>query len=327
MLSLINAERDAAGLGPLVLGNNPAAQLHAEASLNHCLSSHWGLDGLKPYMRYSLSGGYQFNGENVLGLNYCLKESDGYSSIENIEEEIQDAMHRWMGSPEHRDNILDKWHKKVNIGLAWDKYNLKAVQHFEGDHVYYSRLPIIRDGTLSLSGSTRNGVAFTEKGDLGVQIYYDPPPSTLTRAQVAWTYCYDLGLPVAALRYPPGPDTYYPSDTYETLHERCPAPSDAPEDAVAPSSYIESRQLWSRAVDRSAEYSDALVQAKYITAGTWEASGESFTVRANVHSLLSEHGHGVYTLIVWATINDKPIAISQYSLFYGVVPPDAYSAG
>ena len=48
-------------------------------------------------------------------------------------------MRRWMGSPEHRDNILD--HKKVNIGLAWDKYNLKAVQHFEGASTIRGCLP------------------------------------------------------------------------------------------------------------------------------------------------------------------------------------------
>ena len=40
-------------------GSNNAAQLHAESSLQNCISSHWGLDGLKPYMRYSLAGGYR----------------------------------------------------------------------------------------------------------------------------------------------------------------------------------------------------------------------------------------------------------------------------
>ena len=61
MLELINDERVSAGLNPVVLGDNAAAQLHAEASLENCFSSHWGIDGLKPYMRYSLAGGYQSN--------------------------------------------------------------------------------------------------------------------------------------------------------------------------------------------------------------------------------------------------------------------------
>ena len=45
-----------------------AAQLHAESLPESCFSSHWGIDGLKPYMRYSLAGGYQRNGENGNGV-------------------------------------------------------------------------------------------------------------------------------------------------------------------------------------------------------------------------------------------------------------------
>ena len=65
MLQLINEERVRAGVAPVVLGDNIAAQLHAESALENCFSSHWGIDGLKPYMRYSLAGGYQSNAENV----------------------------------------------------------------------------------------------------------------------------------------------------------------------------------------------------------------------------------------------------------------------
>ena len=50
MLELINTVRTQAGLDPVVLGDNVAAQLHAESSLDNCVGSHWGIDGLKPYM-------------------------------------------------------------------------------------------------------------------------------------------------------------------------------------------------------------------------------------------------------------------------------------
>ena len=56
MLELINSERTRAGIPPVTLGDNIAAQLHAESSLANCFSGHWGADGLKPYMRYSLGG-------------------------------------------------------------------------------------------------------------------------------------------------------------------------------------------------------------------------------------------------------------------------------
>ena len=155
MLELINKERMRAGLEPVSLGDNVAAQLHAEASLENCFSSHWGIDGLKPYMRYSLAGGYQSNGENISGLSYCIKPSDGYRRNGTAEGEIRQAMNGLMASPGHRGNILDRWHGKVNIGLAWDSYNFSLVQHFEGDYVKYDRLPDIENGVLRLSGETR----------------------------------------------------------------------------------------------------------------------------------------------------------------------------
>ncbi len=184
MLALINAERAKAGLNPVVLGNNIAAQLHAEASLASCFSSHWGMDGLKPYMRYSLAGGYQSNGENWYGSDYSIKPHENYRPLESIKQEIEDAMKSWMDSPGHRRNILNPTHKKVNIGLAWDRFNIVANQHFEGDYVEYDSLPTIEGTVLSLSGRVKNGVRFSGVSDLSVQVFYDPPFHPLTRGQL-----------------------------------------------------------------------------------------------------------------------------------------------
>ena len=187
MLQLINSERTRAGAGSVVLGDNIAAQIHAETALANCFSSHWGLDGLKPYMRYSLAGGYQSNGENGHGSDYCIKESDQYLPVTDIQGEIREAVAGWMNSPGHRRNMLNPSHKKVNIGIAWDRYNVKAFQHFEGDYVEYARLPEIHEGVLTLAGRTTNEARLGGRRDLDVQIYYDPPPEPLTLGQVART--------------------------------------------------------------------------------------------------------------------------------------------
>ena len=71
MLELINQARSRAGVPPVVMGTNNVAQIQADQLLEDCVSSHWGTDGLKPYMRYSLAGGYQANGENFSGNNEC----------------------------------------------------------------------------------------------------------------------------------------------------------------------------------------------------------------------------------------------------------------
>ena len=57
MLELVNEERDKAGVPSVKLGNNMASQLHAEAAINNCYSSHWDRWGLKPNHRYTLAGG------------------------------------------------------------------------------------------------------------------------------------------------------------------------------------------------------------------------------------------------------------------------------
>lgn len=145
MLELINAERASAGLFPVTLGDNVAAQLHAESALENCFTGHWGIDGLKPYMRYSLAAGYQSNGENGVGKRFCVREGMRFRPNDPIEEEIRDAMIGLMESPGHRRNILRSSHRKVNIGLAWDRYNIAFYQHFEGDYVEYDELPTIED--------------------------------------------------------------------------------------------------------------------------------------------------------------------------------------
>ena len=71
MLELINQARAEAGVPPVVMGTNQVAQIQAEALLRDCTLSHWGTDGLKPYMRYSLAGGYQVNKETATTANEC----------------------------------------------------------------------------------------------------------------------------------------------------------------------------------------------------------------------------------------------------------------
>ena len=324
MLELINAERKKAGAGTVTLGENIAAQLHAESALENCFSSHWGIDGLKPYMRYSLAGGYQSNGENGSGLDYCIKASDGYASNSGIRQEIKDTMDGWMNSPGHRRNLLDPHHKKVNIGIAWDRYNTAMNQHFEGDYVEYDRLPTISNGVLSFSGTTKNGARFSQEKDLGVQIYFDPPPHELSRGQVARTYCYDSGLRVAALRWPLTGGYRWTSDTYTTTHDPCPSPYDVPASAPPPRSPNEAHQSWQEAYNASQSRPTQSITVPWITAAEWTANGTSFAVRADISGELDRHGDGVYSLMLWGKRGGEDIVISQYSIFHGIAPPNGY---
>ena len=325
MLELINEERTKAGVPPVTLGDNIAAQLHAEAGLENCTGSHWGIDGLKPYMRYSLAGGYHANGENWLGSDYCIKALDFYRALGSIKTEVREGMEGWMNSPGHRRSILNKWHRKVNIGLAWDKYNFRAVQHFEGDYVEYDRLPEIANGTLSLSGRGTNGLRFSGKGELGLQMYYDPPPHPLTRGQVSRTYCYSSGLLIAGFRYPLTGRSFWAEDEFTIAYSSCPDPYDVPPDSPPPQSPREAREFWKQAYEASRDQAEQAITAPWLTATKWEVRDANFSVTANVSGLLAEHGAGVYTVLLWGEMGGEKVPVSRYSIFHEVTPPDTYN--
>ena len=321
MLELINLEREKAGVGPVTLGDNDAAQLHTESSLDNCVSSHWGVNGLKPYMRYSLAGGYQSNGENGRGLDYCVSARDWVQSLDSLEREVADAMQGWMGSPGHRRNILEPTHRKVNIGMAWDRYNISAVQHFEGDYVAYKALPTIEDGRLSLQGTLKNDAGIRGRNDFGVQVYYDHPPHPLTRGQLSRTYCYNNGDLVASLRPPPGGNAYYSTHEFTQAFEPCPNPYDVPPDAPAPRSADEAHRHWQEAYDASQSRPSVTRTIPWITAQNWRVSGDSFAVVADIGNITRQYGAGVYTVMVWARLMGDDEVVSQYSIFHGITPP------
>ena len=341
MLELINEERAKVGVPPVVLGDNVAAQLHAEASLANCSAGHWGADGLKPYMRYTLTGGGQSNAENAVGSNYCIQAGDNYTPLGSTESEIRAAMDGLMDSPGHRDNILYRWHRKVNIGLAWDQYNFSAVQHFEGEYVEYSTVPTLEYGKLTLAGETKNGLVnyagltwdalqFKEQQDLTVWIYYDPPPHPLTRGQLARTYCYSGGILVAALRPPLTGSREYTEDRFESTQAQCPDPYQVPADAPAPRSPDEARRLFEEARDQ--DLPDRYGTGPWITASWWQARGNRFGVTANLWEVTRRHGPGVYTVVlahrnVQGEGKEEVVTLSEYAIFYEVEPPGGYGGG
>ncbi len=320
MLELINTERSSAGLNPVSLGNNTAAQLHAEAALKYCFTSHWGKDGLKPYMRYTLAGGYHSNAENASGTiasGRCISAEYRYPSNRNINREVKETMQGWMESLGHRRNILHPHHRKVSIGIAYDRNSITMYQHFEGDYVEYERKPSITNGILDLSGKTRNGTGFTENRDLKASIYYDPPPRELSLAQLIRTHCYSNGTQIAGLRPPPRTGWHYNSDTFTSKASACPNPYDVPDDTPDPKTEAE-------AYRKTQEVHRETLTVPWITASQWTATGTDFDLQADIGNLLVQHGPGVYTVTLWGKIGNETARISEYSIFHQVTPLDNY---
>lgn len=296
MLELINDARSEAGAPTVRLGVNGAAQLHAEQMVAECFHSHWGRDGLKPYMRYSLLGGYQSNAENVrgadryFGSNRCaVAPSTQRPPLEFL---VRDAMDAWLQSPGHRRTLLDPAHHLVNVGIAWrgggNAYIFRAVQHFEGDYARLDQLPSLAAGRLTLSGRTINEAS--PGPNPTVYVYYDTQPQPQARAALDATGSYCGGHPVAAV---------FPN-------ARWVASASTP-NCIEPGASI----------PRS---DGAPITLPTIVAEEWRITDTAFTIRADLSSILQRHGSGVYTITLVGERDADRIRLVEYSLLHGIVP-------
>ena len=260
-------------------------------------------------------------------------------------------MDGWMRSPEHKRNILDPWHELVNIGLAWDRYNRVFVQQFEyGDYTRYylsssSRMPFQIRGpflsvNLALKTELRHGSRFSQKEDVRLNLYYDPPPQALTQGQLARTYCYDNGQLIAAFAYTLPSGWYWSGPTTIEVPQPenpCPDPYAISPDAPAPRSVGEALELFDAAKNRPPPATPLPpVVAKWRNTQDWtitvfhtETDGQlvGVEIEAFIRDMLEEYGPGVYTIELYGLVFGDWVPVSRYSMFHEVAPPDTFGSG
>ena len=288
MLGLINDVRQEHNLEPVVLGDNPAAQQHAESMLANNFVSHWGVDGLMPSMRYTLAGGENYMAENVSGhilqkgLHYQTRGSDTMLT----------ELHRGlMQSSLHRKNILNKWHKKVNLGIACDLVSCSVAQNFEGDYIEFSDKPAIFNGVLSLAGRLKGGFVLFRGS---IQVWYHQPPHPLSLSALYASSWYRVGgqEPAMSIIKPAPQGEYYSSltNTYSWRHYRDPYAPHAP--------IVEKGKLGVKTV-----------------ADKWQVNGAAFAIEARLSQMALDLGPGVYTVLIWGDNGGESVLLSNYSIF------------
>jgi len=214
LLGLINQDRQNNGLNPVVLNYNAAPQNHAQDMFNNYFLSHWGTDGLKPYMRYTQEGGLNYEQENSAYSGWFNRADNpnSYTNL-NVKQEIKSLEDAMMAETPpndgHRRAILNQWSKKVNLGLVYDNKRLAMVEEFEGDYIEYTQPPTLSGNILSLSGQIK-----LDNIDLNnITIAFDPLPQPLTADQLNYSMpnTYSLGKSVNFILPPPPPGQYYSS--------------------------------------------------------------------------------------------------------------------
>ena len=326
MLRLTNQHRADTGVPTVRLGQNPAAQIHAEEALKGCYSAHWDRRGMKPNHRYTMTGGTGADAENGSGSSYCIQPDENYSPNRPMEEEVAKTVQGWMDSPGHRRTLLDPAHTVLNIGIAHDRFNTNMVQHFSSDYVSYQVRPNIDpQGVLRMEGQVSQ--ATLEIGDsVNIQIGWDPPLKPLTQGQLANTYALcnprQVGYVVESL--PPNWFHRDPEIQTRTQEHPCVDPYRTSPSKPAPTSNDEAHQAWAKAKQASAEAPPITVRTRRITAEHMEISNNRFAVRTDLTPILQENGPGIYTITLWGRPKHmgEPIPLSKQSVFWQTEPTE-----
>ena len=228
VLDHINTDREVHGLEPVVLGDNQAAQMHADDMLTNRYLGHWWTDGRKPYMVYSETGGSSYVSENAAHTGFSEAEYEELCTASNVRCEKVDPvadiqrLHNAMVYDDaesdwrHRDNILMPGHRKVNIGIAYNDNFLSLVQHFEGGDVAAPRPP-----AFDASGTELRIKADLVDPDIAIfptiQVHYEPAPEpqTIEDIEEFKTYCVgggftdECGARLVQIIPPPQPGSRY----------------------------------------------------------------------------------------------------------------------
>ncbi len=187
-LDIINRERAKHGVATVKLGDNGAAQLHAEDALKHGILGHWTSDGMKPYMTYARVGGVGVVAETASASDcrfrlLCLTRPITEDIATSLDGMIYDNAHADWG---HRDTILSPDFDRVNLGVAFGRTGYRYYQHFEYVGVEYLDNPRIDDTTLKLRFKPLDGNRVS-----GIEVYYDTLPRPMSASQI-WklnSYC------------------------------------------------------------------------------------------------------------------------------------------
>ncbi|MHB8566892.1 MAG: CAP domain-containing protein [Nitrososphaerales archaeon] len=192
-LSLINKDRAAGGLSPVIISDLQSGQQHADSMLHYGYFSHWDTQGLKPYMRYSILGGTGFAEENVA---YEYTSLPSYLSTSSVEKALANLEYQMINNDSfccqngHRDNILNQFHNEVSIGIAYNSTDVFFVEDFVTDYTGIAS-PVVSVGdTVHLVGNPSQSLNPTS-----IQVFYDRLPQNLSSATIRSNYSgpYDQG--------------------------------------------------------------------------------------------------------------------------------------
>jgi uncharacterized protein YkwD len=201
-LSLINHDRAAAGLSPVVLDPTAtaAAARHVRDMVAHGYTAHWGTDGSVPEMRYTEAGGEDITTENVACFGDAIErkpDTDGPFDAAEIERFQAAFMGEVPPNDGHRKNILQPLHNRVGLAFATSPgtKTVCVAQEFIDDYGSYGAIPqrAKAGDTLKVTGEVRAPASFG-----GIGLARVPLPKPRTARELLQTGGYQMPSPFVA---------------------------------------------------------------------------------------------------------------------------------
>ncbi len=175
LLEMVNEERAVEKVPPLAIDElaTQVANKHALEMVRSEFASHWGLDGLKPYHRYSFSGGTHATQENVSAADntWSMKASDLKQDTAYLHVRLYQEKPPYDG---HRKTILAPHHTHVGFGLAVEKLRLRLVELFVAKYVEVE--PISRTAKPGQQIFFSGRLVNREHVINNVEVFYEPIP-------------------------------------------------------------------------------------------------------------------------------------------------------
>ena len=313
-LNAINEVRAVHGAPHLSIGNNSAAQLHAQDMLANCYTSHWDSTATPPHLRHSQHGGYQPNAENVFSDNECNFPDTNQQRTKGHREMAPESVQAFMDSPGHRDTMLDPAHTHVSIGLAHNAHTYKAVHHYHTQRATLKAPVRFGPQTLQMLVDLPPEPA-PDPQLLYIGVSHQPRLSQIQVEHLRLTTCYDTGAPAAVI-LPPGhdpPETSVVSD----LHLKCDPPSPHP-GGFAPATVQElTIHHRSNTKPRHVRRTHRVV---ILEATTWNLTKNTLSISADHRPITQAHGPGIYNITLATTQGNIPKGHSQLLQFTALWP-------
>jgi uncharacterized protein YkwD len=190
-LEVINESRKKNNADPVrldIFASRVANKMCIEAARND-YTSHWNLNGEKPYQRYALAGGYDHVSENAYG----EWQSEDYDTTDTSISDLMKSAHGTFMAERapadgHKKNIIDKTHNFVGIGLCITGNQFRYYEEFIDRYYSFERitpaLKINESGSITVSTDGQNFLNY-------LIIYREKLPVPMKPAQLKKTGGYD----------------------------------------------------------------------------------------------------------------------------------------